>query len=204
MSGRSQSLDIVVCRCLTFGSSCWHALGWKPSEWWNFPVVRIHVPPGWNGPHRQFMAPCHNRATCYHQASGAGETTGLALHSLLALSWVHRLHAHALCPLSTWERSEHHHFIVETGWVGECNKLVWKTRVGQCSFWTLPCRTPLHLQFSAPHWVSPGHVIPPDNILPLIICSGPSNQQLEFTYLKRELPQMVSTSQPVSPQPSLG
>ncbi|XP_015998183.2 ATP-dependent DNA helicase DDX11 isoform X2 [Rousettus aegyptiacus] len=36
-----------------------------------------------------------------------------------------------------------------------------------------------------------GHVIPPDNILPLIICSGPSNQQLEFTYLKRELPQMM-------------
>ncbi|XP_073079408.1 ATP-dependent DNA helicase DDX11 isoform X2 [Manis javanica] len=36
-----------------------------------------------------------------------------------------------------------------------------------------------------------GHVIPPDNILPLIICSGPSNQQLEFTYQKRELPQMM-------------
>uniref|UniRef100_A0A8D2DQ60 DEAD/H-box helicase 11 n=1 Tax=Sciurus vulgaris TaxID=55149 RepID=A0A8D2DQ60_SCIVU len=36
-----------------------------------------------------------------------------------------------------------------------------------------------------------GHVIPPDNILPLIICSGPSNQQLEFTYQKRELPQMI-------------
>ncbi|XP_023390963.1 ATP-dependent DNA helicase DDX11 [Pteropus vampyrus] len=63
--------------------------------------------------------------------------------------------------------------------------------MGLCSFWTLTCRTPLHLQFSAPHWVSPGHVIPPDNILPLIICSGPSNQQLEFTYLKRELPQMM-------------
>ncbi|XP_072622350.1 ATP-dependent DNA helicase DDX11 isoform X3 [Vulpes vulpes] len=36
-----------------------------------------------------------------------------------------------------------------------------------------------------------GHVIPPDNILPLIICSGPSSQQLEFTYQKRELPQMM-------------
>ncbi|XP_037700974.1 ATP-dependent DNA helicase DDX11 isoform X2 [Choloepus didactylus] len=36
-----------------------------------------------------------------------------------------------------------------------------------------------------------GHVIPPDNILPLIICSGPSNQQLEFTYQKRELPSMM-------------
>ncbi|XP_051010413.1 ATP-dependent DNA helicase DDX11 [Acomys russatus] len=36
-----------------------------------------------------------------------------------------------------------------------------------------------------------GHVIPPENILPLIICSGPSNQQLEFTYQRRELPQMM-------------
>lgn len=34
-------------------------------------------------------------------------------------------------------------------------------------------------------------MIPPDNILPLIICSGPSNQQLEFTYQRRELPQMM-------------
>uniref|UniRef100_A0A7N5JD83 DEAD/H-box helicase 11 n=1 Tax=Ailuropoda melanoleuca TaxID=9646 RepID=A0A7N5JD83_AILME len=36
-----------------------------------------------------------------------------------------------------------------------------------------------------------GHVIPPENILPLVICSGPSSQQLEFTYQKRELPQMI-------------
>uniref|UniRef100_A0A673UKP7 DEAD/H-box helicase 11 n=1 Tax=Suricata suricatta TaxID=37032 RepID=A0A673UKP7_SURSU len=36
-----------------------------------------------------------------------------------------------------------------------------------------------------------GHVIPPDNILPLVICSGPSSQELEFTYQKRELPQMI-------------
>uniref|UniRef100_A0A8C3SZM6 ATP-dependent DNA helicase DDX11 n=1 Tax=Chelydra serpentina TaxID=8475 RepID=A0A8C3SZM6_CHESE len=35
------------------------------------------------------------------------------------------------------------------------------------------------------------HVIPPDNILPIILCSGPSNQQLEFTYQKRDLPQMM-------------
>lgn len=42
-SGRSQSLDVVVFRFLTFGSSCWHVLGWKPSDWWSFPVVRIHV-----------------------------------------------------------------------------------------------------------------------------------------------------------------
>ncbi|NWY01672.1 DDX11 helicase, partial [Nothoprocta ornata] len=36
-----------------------------------------------------------------------------------------------------------------------------------------------------------GHVIPPENILPLILCSGPSNQQLEFTYQTRDLPQMM-------------
>ncbi|XP_062954956.1 ATP-dependent DNA helicase DDX11 isoform X2 [Cynocephalus volans] len=37
-----------------------------------------------------------------------------------------------------------------------------------------------------------GHVIPPDNILPLVICSGPSDQQLEFTYQKRLLPELMS------------
>uniref|UniRef100_A0A2K6RE55 DEAD/H-box helicase 11 n=1 Tax=Rhinopithecus roxellana TaxID=61622 RepID=A0A2K6RE55_RHIRO len=36
-----------------------------------------------------------------------------------------------------------------------------------------------------------GHVIPPDNILPLVICSGISDQPLEFTFQKRELPQMM-------------
>ncbi|XP_053832921.1 ATP-dependent DNA helicase DDX11 isoform X3 [Vidua macroura] len=36
-----------------------------------------------------------------------------------------------------------------------------------------------------------GHVIPPENILPIILCSGPSNQQLEFTYETRDLPQMI-------------
>ncbi|XP_074213512.1 ATP-dependent DNA helicase DDX11 [Camelus bactrianus] len=36
-----------------------------------------------------------------------------------------------------------------------------------------------------------GHVIPPDNILPLVVCSGPSSQQLDFTYQKRELPHMM-------------
>uniref|UniRef100_A0A8C3Y1H4 DEAD/H-box helicase 11 n=1 Tax=Catharus ustulatus TaxID=91951 RepID=A0A8C3Y1H4_CATUS len=36
-----------------------------------------------------------------------------------------------------------------------------------------------------------GHVIPPENILPLILCSGPSNQELEFTYQTRDLPQMM-------------
>lgn len=41
---------------------------------------------------------------------------------------------------------------------------------------------------------SAGHVIPPENILPIILCSGPSNQQLEFTYQTRDLPQMVSAA----------
>ncbi|NXA38787.1 DDX11 helicase, partial [Eudromia elegans] len=36
-----------------------------------------------------------------------------------------------------------------------------------------------------------GHVIPPENILPVILCSGPSSQQLEFTYQTRDLPQMM-------------
>ncbi|XP_066854722.1 ATP-dependent DNA helicase DDX11 isoform X6 [Anser cygnoides] len=36
-----------------------------------------------------------------------------------------------------------------------------------------------------------GHVIPPENILPIILCSGPSNQQLEFTFQTRDLPQMM-------------
>lgn len=42
--------------------------------------------------------------------------------------------------------------------------------------------------------LSSGHVIPPENILPIILCSGPSNQQLEFIYQKRDQPQMVSIS----------
>ncbi|XP_073477770.1 ATP-dependent DNA helicase DDX11 isoform X2 [Aquarana catesbeiana] len=36
-----------------------------------------------------------------------------------------------------------------------------------------------------------GHVIPPENILPIVLCSGPTNQQLEFTYRKRDLPEMM-------------
>nr|XP_033807933.1 ATP-dependent DNA helicase DDX11 isoform X2 [Geotrypetes seraphini] len=36
-----------------------------------------------------------------------------------------------------------------------------------------------------------GHVIPPNNILPIVLCSGPSNQQLEFTYQTRDLPHMM-------------
>lgn len=51
---------------------------------------------------------------------------------------------------------------------------------------------PLYLQFSAPPWLLPGHVIPPDNILPLVICSGISNQPLEFTFQKRELAHSTS------------
>ncbi|XP_069338153.1 putative ATP-dependent DNA helicase DDX11-like protein 8 isoform X1 [Eulemur rufifrons] len=36
-----------------------------------------------------------------------------------------------------------------------------------------------------------GHVIPPDNILPIVLCSGVSGQPLEFTFQHRELPQMM-------------
>ncbi|TRZ02600.1 hypothetical protein DNTS_016289 [Danionella cerebrum] len=36
-----------------------------------------------------------------------------------------------------------------------------------------------------------GHVIPPENILPIILCTGPSGQQLEFTFQRRDSPQMM-------------
>ncbi len=36
-----------------------------------------------------------------------------------------------------------------------------------------------------------GHVIPPENILPIVLCAGPSGQQLEFTFQTRDTPQMV-------------
>ncbi|KAF5893568.1 ATP-dependent DNA helicase DDX11, partial [Clarias magur] len=36
-----------------------------------------------------------------------------------------------------------------------------------------------------------GHVIPPENILPIILCTGPSGQQLEFTFQTRDTPQMM-------------
>ncbi|KAJ8411228.1 hypothetical protein AAFF_G00172340 [Aldrovandia affinis] len=36
-----------------------------------------------------------------------------------------------------------------------------------------------------------GHVIPPENILPIVLCSGPSGQELEFTFQKRDTPQMI-------------
>ncbi|XP_073400309.1 ATP-dependent DNA helicase DDX11 isoform X2 [Dendrobates tinctorius] len=36
-----------------------------------------------------------------------------------------------------------------------------------------------------------GHVIPPENILPVVLCSGPTNQQLEFTYEKRGRPETM-------------
>lgn len=49
-----------------------------------------------------------------------------------------------------------------------------------------------------------GHVIPPDNILPLVICCGPANQQLEFTYQKRELPEMVGASRGRAQSPAWG
>lgn len=37
-----------------------------------------------------------------------------------------------------------------------------------------------------------GHVIPPENILPLVLCSGPSGQELEFTFQNRDTPRMVT------------
>ncbi|XP_059421302.1 ATP-dependent DNA helicase DDX11 isoform X1 [Carassius carassius] len=36
-----------------------------------------------------------------------------------------------------------------------------------------------------------GHVIPPENILPIVLCAGPSGQQLEFTFKTRDTPQMM-------------
>ncbi|XP_061630214.1 ATP-dependent DNA helicase DDX11 [Phyllopteryx taeniolatus] len=37
-----------------------------------------------------------------------------------------------------------------------------------------------------------GHVIPPENILPIALCSGPSGQELDFTYQKRDSPCMMN------------
>ncbi|XP_077453402.1 ATP-dependent DNA helicase DDX11 [Stigmatopora argus] len=36
-----------------------------------------------------------------------------------------------------------------------------------------------------------GHVIPPENILPIVLCNGPSGQELEFTYQNRDSPHMM-------------
>lgn len=36
-----------------------------------------------------------------------------------------------------------------------------------------------------------GHVVPADNILPLIVCSGPTGKQLDFTYQERSTTKMV-------------
>ncbi|KAK2894469.1 hypothetical protein Q8A67_011698 [Cirrhinus molitorella] len=36
-----------------------------------------------------------------------------------------------------------------------------------------------------------GHVIAPENILPIVLCAGPSGQQLEFTFQTRDTPQMM-------------
>ncbi|KAK7891510.1 hypothetical protein WMY93_023473 [Mugilogobius chulae] len=37
-----------------------------------------------------------------------------------------------------------------------------------------------------------GHVIPPENILPVVLCSGPSGHELEFTFQSRDSPRMAS------------
>ncbi|XP_034541950.1 ATP-dependent DNA helicase DDX11 isoform X1 [Notolabrus celidotus] len=36
-----------------------------------------------------------------------------------------------------------------------------------------------------------GHVIPPENILPLVLCSGPSGQELDFTFQNRDSPRTM-------------
>ncbi|XP_077424746.1 ATP-dependent DNA helicase DDX11 [Vanacampus margaritifer] len=36
-----------------------------------------------------------------------------------------------------------------------------------------------------------GHVIPPENLLPIVLCSGPSGQELDFTYQNRDSPRMM-------------
>ncbi|XP_028823273.1 LOW QUALITY PROTEIN: ATP-dependent DNA helicase DDX11 [Denticeps clupeoides] len=36
-----------------------------------------------------------------------------------------------------------------------------------------------------------GHVIPPENILPIVLCVGPSGQELEFTFQTRDTPKMM-------------
>lgn len=36
-----------------------------------------------------------------------------------------------------------------------------------------------------------GHVVPSDHILPLIMCSGPTGKQLDFSYQERTTTKMV-------------
>jgi len=38
-----------------------------------------------------------------------------------------------------------------------------------------------------------GHVIPPENILPITLAAGPSGKQLDFSYQSRTMPVMVSS-----------
>lgn len=44
-----------------------------------------------------------------------------------------------------------------------------------------------------------GHVIPPENILPLVLCSGPSGQELDYTFQNRDSPRMVTDTQVHTP-----
>lgn len=37
-----------------------------------------------------------------------------------------------------------------------------------------------------------GHVIPPENILPIVLCSGPSGRQLDFSFQTRNTPVLVT------------
>jgi chromosome transmission fidelity protein 1 len=42
-----------------------------------------------------------------------------------------------------------------------------------------------------------GHVIPPENILPIALAAGPSGKQLDFSYQARTMLTMVSPDVPV-------
>ena len=113
----------------------------------------------------------------------------------------------SVSPLSTWERSAHRPVLLweRDEWVSvrHCWSSSGRQRLRNALSGLCLAEQSAPPVFS-PLCISPGHVIPPDNILPLVVCSGPSNQQLEFTYQQRELPQMVSTSQFALPQPLLG
>lgn len=142
--------------------------------------------PGWSGPPVVTVEPYAVTRPGPEQATREALQPLLALVSLAPPCSV-RLRRHG--------RGLSIHLIVEAGWVGGCYAaLSLEDKGWAVLFLDSALQSSLRVQFPAPHRVSPGHVIPPDNILPLIICSGPSSQQLEFTYQKRELPQMVGTS----------
>lgn len=54
---------------------------------------------------------------------------------------------------------------------------------------------PQHYSRYSLKFYASGHVIPPENILPIILCIGPSGKELEFTFQTRDTPQMVQHTQ---------